>query len=116
MNTVEVLKASKALIERTGLTKRAYARKEGVDLKIGDTSGDCYCVLGALNAVAAPMSGAHLWAEPLRLSAVSLSDALREKGYRGSVDGYNDLPSTTKEDVLALFDAAIVIAERRMYP
>lgn len=85
-----------------------------VNHKVDEEGRDCYCTFGALLAwnkgVPAPHPG-HDEAWKLLMDearALGFSDGSIEDGtYVGALTEFNEDPTTTHEDVLALYDRAI---------
>jgi hypothetical protein len=66
-------------------------------------TGDCLCAMGAVHAVL-PKNYHGLISDTAQFRA--LQSALPD-GFRWSVPSFNDDPSTTHADIMALFDRAI---------
>lgn len=99
----EVLRAARALIEvPERWTKCAFARDaKGIVVSEDEESAVCFCVLGAIyRHPPSPLTDGARW---------FLDESLPET-FLG-VGTFNDHPSTTHADVLALFDRAIALAE-----
>lgn len=101
-DTVEKLRAAKALIDTPEKwTKGTLARDSiGISVLVRSDDAVCFCVLGALGR-AATETGPHVWAIRDSLPAPYLA-----------VSKFNDDPTTTHADVMALFDRAIARAGR----
>lgn len=100
MNTVEVLKAAKALIsDPAKWTQRSYARNAG-GFSTCPTNGDaeCWCSVGAIECVAGN-SDLCLIAESKLCAAIG----------GGGIIRFNDMH--THSEVMAAFDRAIELAE-----
>lgn len=92
MNTKAHLIAAKALIDKPEKWVKGEARV-----------GECYCAIGALNAISPPPYGDDCF--PTDSLYVALSNALPDG--ECFVARFNDAPGTTHSDVMALFDRAI---------
>ncbi len=112
MTTREILIAARKKIERPECwTKGAYARRAD-GTYVGDSginedgfiSADavCFCALGACRAVSGSLTDESPAARQIR-------DALGGRQY--DLSAFNDAPTTTHADVLALFDRAIAACE-----
>lgn len=99
-----VLLAARTLIDCEGWTQNAFARDAAGESCEYDRA-TCFCALGALRAVGSGV-------EEARLDAV-----VRVQHALGNPDGvmhFNDYPTTTKADVLHVFDLAIAAEEARL--
>lgn len=109
--TVEILREARAILETNGLNKGSY-----VDREYGEVNGvapeQCpVCVYGAMNLASGrdvdyDESGSIDDAERL------LVEVFRPGALAHSLSLWNDLPTTTLEDVLWLLDKAIARAEQ----
>lgn len=108
--TIRNLTAARALIEKGWYQGNWASTQEGSHNGFGvglrDDRATCYCALGAVGQVCTQYGVSDLlnWSNKPEVRA--LRDALPEGTIVG-VDGYNDLETTTKADILALFDRAI---------
>ena len=99
---------------RSGWTKFAPARnKAGKRVDILDGSATCWCLTGSLDRVYFQDPDTH-WGGPDELHPLRVAHELlvrfvpkTEYGIVATLADYNDLPSTTREDVIAMFDKAI---------
>lgn len=96
MGIREDLIAAKALIDTPEKWTKNYFR----------TDGGCYCAVGAITQVTT-IPG-H-FSDRADAACVALRDCLSEEE-RGSITGFNDLTTTTHDDIMALFDRAIAKA------
>ena len=103
MNTVELLKAAKAVIEKEeNWTQNAYARNAEGEKVAGDSSSAvCWCSLGAFDKVS---QGAvnSTWTDAVGILSYVSGD---------SIATFND--SHTHAQVMVWWDEAIAEAERR---
>lgn len=101
MNTAEILRAARALIEKPeAWTQGRYCLDaNGAVLSYGEQGGVKWCAAGALGAVNGGECPEEAW------------DLLQAAGGHWSVTGFNDNPDRTHAEVLAAFDKAIAIAE-----
>lgn len=100
------LRAARKLIERPeAWTKKEEARDSDGN-SVGATSdyATCWCSLGAVERVCGGWNARYVAAE------LALADVL-PKHSGAVVWEYNDAPTTTHADILALFDRAIAAAE-----
>lgn len=95
----ELLEDAKQLIIKKGWTQLYYARNaEGYPVEAMDESAASFCIVGAL--------------ERASLYAYRGSDlrgarkAIHLVVSRGAIADYNDEPGRTKDEIVALFDAA----------
>lgn len=104
MNTVEILKGAKALLETKGWTQGGFGRDaSGVVVGLYNLSdANCFCGVGAA------IVSAQTYSIPYAKAWEALSRAV---GYNFPV--FNDAPGRTKEEVLAVFDKAITAEEGR---
>ncbi len=103
MTTKDLLIAGRARIER-GWCQGTYARDDdGVQVYAEDLDypGLSFCALGAIGEQISRCEGAAL------ILANHIPKDRRYPLNARSVSWFNDDPSTTKEDVLALYDRAI---------
>lgn len=108
-----------ALVEARALIARPWAWFKGalysvrsVKTRGGAINVDCYCAVGALQRVTGTPLGTPLGGRRdqavYRAAMNHLQSALLASGSRtSSVPAFNDHRSTTKKDILALFDRAI---------
>lgn len=103
MSMREILQVAKGFIER-GYTKQYFARNGNdapVDSK--DPNAVCWCAAGAVRrAVPKGVQSELMEYDALYQLRLSLPE-----GASNDLVEYNDRPTTTKEDILALFDRAI---------
>jgi len=103
MTALELLREAKRLIEEKGWTQGDFARNSrGNGVSVVSRTATCFCAFGALQANAVGHAASYIAACDI------LEACLPEK----SVVSYNDHPTTTKADILALYDRAIERAER----
>lgn len=109
MNTVEILKAGKVLIETKGWLQGDFAHDASGNIvfttDLVDNVGDpvCFCGVGACFAASDTDEGAHrAW------------DALSAVAPTGAFPQFNDAPGRTREEVLAKFDEAIAAEEAKL--
>jgi hypothetical protein len=108
----DILIAAKALIENVGWCQRTYAKKGGKPFYAWTKfSADAYCIVGAIEK-----SAYQAW---LNAPPVSFIEYFNRKAWTAtelcktlltwdkSLGEWNDLPTTTKENVLAVLDDAI---------
>lgn len=112
MNTLERLKGAKARIEK-GWTKGDFAKdKDGWSVSAVDETATCFCTIGALRAEFGHEKVRQVGYRKVKRLIQKYAEATEvgqelEYEYGFSIAGFNDHPRTTKEDVLAVFDAAI---------
>lgn len=101
MDTIEILKSARKLIEKPeNWTQRAHARDYwGISVPSYSPFADCFCAVGAVQRVTD--------AQRYCGSSEALDALSREAG--GHVPTFNDTHS--HEEVLALFDTAIANLE-----
>ena len=108
METIDVLKATRALIDTPEKwTKGAYARDaRGRVVGWLDPGASCFCVQGAFHKALGHLgdSSFEVWHE-------RVSDAF--PAHFNSVQEYNDHPDTTHADIMAVFDRAIAAEEAK---
>jgi len=111
MVTRDVLRAAKAFIEQ-GWTQGCFAR-EAKGYPVSATYGGAtqFCAVGALNRAAWESGAAPKRAIEAQTHLRSALDVRTGKAYP-SVSEYNDKWNRTKEEILSLFDEAILIAEK----
>ena len=81
-------------------TKKCYARTAlGAPTSYEDTQATCFCILGALNRVTA--------GKPLPGEVAEIKRHLPYCFEFITLDQFNDCPTTTHADILALLDRAI---------
>lgn len=99
------LKQARRLIAEKGWTQDTYARDaNGERVDEDSRQATCFCIYGAVKR-----------AKPQWLVEQDTMDCLDDlaagiTGFRNIV-GFNDRPTTTREDVLAALDQAIEVAE-----
>ncbi len=100
MKTVDVLVQARELIAAGGLAKLNFEQR------------GAYCTLGAIRRIIGPIES--FWYSDTRPGRY-LRAAIAENGYDRSlgIPSWNDAPSRTKEEVLAVYDTAIKNARRR---
>ena len=103
---VENLKAARALIDTPEKwTKGAYGRTaDHSPTSYRDPRAVCHCMLGALRSI-----GPADWLRQEEL----VEDVMTGYGHHSHIPTFNDAPTTTHADVLAVFDMAIERAEAR---
>jgi hypothetical protein len=100
MTTAAYLREARQRIER-GWCQGTWARTgDGAPTHSQDERANQWCALGALSCVGALLNGDNF-----------LHMAL-PAGWK-LVGDFNDAPGRTKEDILALYDRAIALAERQ---
>ena len=105
----EYLQKAKALIE-AGWTKGVYARDDNQDETNPEESDACaFCTLGALHRVShsTMTKGNSVWYD-----AANVIKKCLPAEYDGHIPSFNDDPNVSKDDVLALFDRAIIKSKR----
>ena len=98
MNTTELLIKARSILKNGGLHKGQYRQKRA-------GRHVAHCTIGACHAAAKG-----------RFDAGPVYTALQEclpSGY-SRITTYNDSPSTTKKDILNLFDRAIAISKETL--
>lgn len=110
---LKTLESARKIIEENNHVKNSYAKdSEGNPVPYCSESASCFCVSGAIQRALYNAEGNHNWSGQDFVQAMS---ALREHlpdDLSGVVD-YNDLSTTTKEDILTLFDKAIESEQNR---
>lgn len=98
MDTVkDVLIRARALIEQGWVQGHYALAADGREVYPGNKEAVCWCMYGALNA-----------ADPKRsLKSEYVIDTLADHVPNGMIADFNDKPTTTVADVLAVFDKAI---------
>ena len=113
-SVAQVLREAKAKIaERGAWTKGRYGstRDDSWAAPTGYTA-TCWCALGALIAVGEDVSKrSDTRAEGFLRRAIPAEYLAAICETRRTVSAYNDLPSTTHADIMALYDRAIALAE-----
>lgn len=105
-----ILREARRLIAEVGWTQHEFARDAGGNLvRYASPKAACFCAIGAARRALATLgapgaSGRPGVVAPLRKQA-------RARGYRCVVE-FNDDPTTTKDEVLELFDDAIASLEQ----
>ena len=109
-DTRRVLQEARALIAQ-GWTQGEFARKAGVPTGTSALGSDCWCASGALSHVALRHGDYDMPAKDKARRV--LGDVLGPDfaAYGFSLPRWNDDPARTQEEVLALFDKAIALAE-----
>ena len=107
MKTSEILKAAKAKIEQ-GWTQNAEARTApgGMDCYANCELAVCWCAMGAVFVVVNASVLAR-WRHPDINNAVAMLEAV----VGGDVAVWNDEPGRTQDEVVAMFDKAIAMAD-----
>lgn len=113
--TVEILREARAILETNGLNKGSY-----VDREYGEVNGvpleQCpVCVYGALN-LASGRDVDYDDDESVCAAERQVIDVFRVGAMAHSLSDWNDLPTTTLEDVLYLLGKAIARAEQEEQP
>lgn len=92
--------AARALIDTPEKwTRHTYARNEhGLDVNENSNSAVCFCIMGALNKATGDQAGALPLTQHLAVNLPTKFDR---------IPAFNDDPTTTHADVLALFDRTI---------
>lgn len=110
---VDFLKATRNLIERPeAWTQDVYARaRDGRPLASHVGWAVCWCLTGAISHVATTMSGGT---DYLRRHATRLLNCVldRETNEPHSLASWNDEPTRTHAEILALIDKAIDLEEQ----
>lgn len=102
---LEALRGGRERILR-GWTKGDYARDAaGTNVAADDPTATCWCAVGAVDAAAGDANVAFL-------AGNVLATGLQGPWARLCVTTFNDAPTTTRDDVVALFDHAIAEASR----
>lgn len=112
--TTEYLKTAKQLLIDKGWIKGDYARDaDGNRVPAVSSSATCYCILGALKAASHSVDDHTGAMAPLRCSIVNAINGMRKTNFGADygIHPWNDDPARTKEEVLAVFDAAIATEE-----
>ena len=112
--------AKEKIILESSWTKGGYATDiKGNAVDTTDASAACFCAFGAIEVVSAKphqmIATRQISEEPeykfLDEATVAVYSDYDFEKYGESAAGYNDAPTTTHADILALFDAAIVLAK-----
>lgn len=114
MKASKVLKKARKLIRQTGHTKGVFARnKYRHEVDPINPSAVKFCAYGAIYNVLGVSINSNSTDDGREVDRVTkyLSFAMPENDWTRLVDRYNDLESTTPEDVDAWFSAAIQLAE-----
>jgi hypothetical protein len=104
MNTAEILRKARALIETKGWTQHAIGRRpDGSPIHLADNlpQASCFCAEGAILMVAGLSYGRREFTR-------SAGTVDRAVGLR--LHQWNDAPGRTREEVLDAFDKAIALA------
>lgn len=97
----EILRKARELIETKGWTQGAYARSaKGEPVDWYNKRACQFCLNGALN-----------YAEGLAFVSYDGRELIREAVGQPNTIKWNDEPTRTKAEVLAVFDRAIALAE-----
>lgn len=104
--TVSKLKSARDLISQKGAwIQGTFARdKNGFDCEGIDPTAVCFCAMGAIDRAVGETNSFFNFAWPLYR-------ALDNAGFHNGISEWNDAPERTQEEVVALFDKAIEIAE-----
>jgi hypothetical protein len=104
-SVTDLLTDARQFFIQRGFAKGTLARdKDGHETEIHDIRAQSFCALGALYYVSEICdydNGACHTAQMYLLNAIPTNN---------SVPGYNDLPDTTKNDIITLYDRAITIS------
>lgn len=101
---LEVLRAGRERVAR-GWTQRAMARRsETIAVAPSHPNAVCWCAAGGIYAD-------HRTKNSHEAAVTALERELPPGDWDGNIIAYNDLPTTTQADVLALFDRAIAALE-----
>ena len=105
METVDILKAARALIDTPEKWTRGLNARDahGQDVRPNSLEAVCFCARGAIIRSA---GFEHIDAYELLQNALPI-------GGNDFVPAYNDNPDTTHADIMALFDRAIELAEKQ---
>lgn len=112
--------AKEKIALKNSWTKGGYATDiEGNAVDTTDASAACFCAFGAIEVVTAKphqmIATRQISEEPeykfLNEATIAVYSDYDFEAYGESAAGYNDAPTTTHADILALFDAAIVLAK-----
>ena len=112
--------AKEKIILKDNWVKGSYATNiHGEAVDSTDVTATCFCAFGAIELVSAKphqmLSTRQISEEPeykfLDKAATSVYGDYDVEEYGNTAAGYNDAPTTTHADILALFDAAIVLAK-----
>lgn len=107
MTALTLLKEARAIIDEKGWTQGAYARDDrGAFIDVTSSRAVCFCTLGALRRAQVDLKDS-VSLDSYKTAALWLNEAGVPRGF-GS---WNDAPTRTKVDVLAMFDKAIALAE-----
>lgn len=107
MTALAILKEARALIDEKGWTQGAHARDDrGVIVETESPKAVCFCVSGALRQARVNLH------EGLFDGLAGAADWFKEAAAIRSIPAWNDAPTRTKVDVLAVFDKAIALAEK----
>ena len=108
MNTIETLKAARALITKPKhWTRKFFARhKNGSPIGATERNAVCFCPAGAVEHVLGDKT-------PLWYECVSILDYHVPSPYHCTFD-FNDNRRTTHADVLSFFDRAIAAEEAKL--
>ncbi len=100
---VEILRAARQLLIDRGWTQGTFARDaKGARTLYDAPDAVCYCSLGAIMVVGRGFAP--------EASTLALTKAIGS-GHPANVAEWNDAKDRTKEEVLAAYDRAIVLAE-----
>lgn len=107
---IELLVDTKKILDSPDKwTKGAYARgKSGKDVSNFGRYATCFCLAGAFNRAAGQRSNRNMYS--LAPGYAKASVAMNNRVWRGghfSFVTYNDLPTTTYEDIIRLIDESI---------
>lgn len=107
LTTVEILRGARGVLERNGWTQEWFFKEVP-----GVPAAECpVCLRGALNLAAGGALAHPVTPAACGDALMAVNDALPEY-WRGLIAGWNDEPGRTAEDVFALLDQAIALAEK----
>lgn len=111
--TIDIFKGAKVRIQEWGWIQGQEALTEnGVAVESSDPEAACFCVMGAIERV-----GYDLWRADVadyKVMSAAVQEALEAAGDIAGdlLHEWNDHPDRTKEEVVALLDAAIARRSR----
>ena len=104
MSIVQSLIDTKSKLQ-AGWTQLTYARnKEGEAVPVRAPDACSFCIMGAMRAAGA-------WDHYEAFCFVR--EAIGETGVQGTIPEFNDRPEATQDEVVAVIDRAIEIAQKR---